>query len=198
MAAPEIERLIKLIGRLPGLGPRSARRAALSLMKHRESLMRPLLEVLEACRDKVAPCRRCGNLDTSDPCAVCTDPQRVKSVVCVVQEVEDLWAMERSSAYRGQFHVLGGTLSALDGRGPDNLAIGSLLARVEAGGIEEVILALGATVDGQTTAHYLAERLRPFACSITRLAHGLPLGGELNYLDQGTLDAALQARARLD
>ena len=137
MAAPEIERLIKLIGRLPGLGPRSARRAALSLMKHRESLMRPLLEVLEACRDKVAPCRRCGNLDTSDPCAVCTDPQRVKSVVCVVQEVEDLWAMERSSAYRGQFHVLGGTLSALDGRGPDNLAIGSLLARVEAG--EEVV-----------------------------------------------------------
>jgi len=194
LAASEIEHLIRLIGRLPGLGPRSARRAALSLMKHPDTLLRPLVDSLSQCRDVISVCSVCGNLDSRNPCAVCNDPQRELTVLCVVQDVEDLWAMDRSGSYRGQYHVLGGTLSALDGRHPENLRIAALVDRVERAGIEEVILALGATVEGQTTAHYLAERLKPFSCKVTRLAHGLPVGGELNYLDQGTLDAAMKAR----
>ncbi|MCB2009339.1 MAG: recombination protein RecR [Geminicoccaceae bacterium] len=197
MAANEIEHLIRLMGRLPGLGPRSARRAALSLMKHPDTLLRPLIEALGTCRDAISICSTCGNLDSHDPCSVCADRDRDRDVVCVVQEVEDLWAMDRSGSYRGLFHILGGTLSALDGRHPEHLRITALLERVEKDGIGEVILALGATVDGQTTAHYLGERLRPLACRVTRLAYGLPVGGELNYLDQGTLDAAMKARQLL-
>ena len=197
MAAAEIERLVKLVSRLPGLGPRSARRAVLSLMRHPDTLMRPLQEALEQCRLAVGSCSVCGNLDSGDPCSICADERRDPSRILVVQEVEDLWAMDRSGSYRGLYHVLGGTLSALEGRTPDSLRIATLLARIEAGGVEEVILALGATVEGQTTAHYLAERLAPFACETSRLAHGLPVGGELNYLDQGTLEAALSARRRL-
>ncbi|MEZ5825768.1 MAG: recombination mediator RecR [Geminicoccaceae bacterium] len=198
MAASEIEHLIRLMGRLPGLGPRSARRAALSLMKHPDTLLRPLVEALGQCRDAIRICSACGNLDSRDPCAVCADPKRERNLICVVQEVEDLWAMDRSGTYRGLFHILGGTLSALDGRHPEHLRIASLLERVEREGIEEVVIALGATVDGQTTAHYLGERLRPLGCRVTRLAYGLPVGGELNYLDQGTLDAAMKARQLLN
>ena len=194
MAAADIERLIRLLGRLPGLGPRSARKAGLAMLKRPEALLRPLAQALEACLDHVSVCQVCGNLDTQDPCSVCRDENRDASVICVVQEVEDLWAMERLVSFRGKYHVLGGTLSAIDGRGPDAIRIASLLERLEAGRVEEVVLALGATVDGQTTAHYIHERLRPFGCSVTRLGHGLPVGGELNYLDEGTLEAALQAR----
>lgn len=194
MAAVEIERLIRLLARLPGLGPRSARRAALAMLKRPDLLMRPLAEALQSCAETVARCSRCRNLDSRDPCAVCADPGRERTVLCVVEEVEDLWAMERSGTFRGLYHVLGGTLSAVDRVGPDELGIGSLVARVSEGGLEEVILGLSATVEGQTTAHYLAERLKPFGCRVTRLAHGVPIGGELNYLDEGTLEAALRAR----
>lgn len=194
MAAADIERLIRLLGRLPGLGPRSARKAGLAMLKRPEALLRPLAQALESCLEHVSVCEVCGNLDTQDPCSVCRDENRDASVICVVQEVEDLWAMERLVSFRGKYHVLGGTLSAIDGRGPDAIRIASLLERLEAGRVEEVVLALGATVDGQTTAHYIHERLRPFGCSVTRLGHGLPVGGELNYLDEGTLEAALQAR----
>ncbi len=194
MAAADIERLIRLLGRLPGLGPRSARKAGLAMLKRPEALLRPLAQALESCLEHVSVCDVCGNLDTQDPCSVCRDENRHASVICVVQEVEDLWAMERLVSFRGKYHVLGGTLSAIDGRGPDAIRIASLLERLEAGRVEEVVLALGATVDGQTTAHYIHERLRPFGCSVTRLGHGLPVGGELNYLDEGTLEAALQAR----
>ena len=194
MAAADIERLIRLLGRLPGLGPRSARKAGLAMLKRPEALLRPLAQALETCLENVSVCQACGNLDTQDPCSVCRDEDRQASVICVVQEVEDLWAMERLVSFRGRYHVLGGTLSALEGRGPDAIRIASLLERLEAGSVEEVVLALGATVDGQTTAHYIHERLRPFGCRVTRLGHGLPVGGELNYLDEGTLEAALQAR----
>ena len=194
MAAVDIERLIRLLGRLPGLGPRSARKAGLAMLKRPEALLRPLAEAMATCLERVATCRICGNLDTADPCSLCQDEARDTSVICVVQEVEDLWAMERLVSFRGRYHVLGGTLSAIEGRGPDAIRIGQLIARVEAGGVEEVVLALGATVDGQTTAHYIHERLRPYGCSVTRLGHGLPVGGELNYLDEGTLEAALRAR----
>jgi len=194
MAAADIERLIRLLGRLPGLGPRSARKAGLAMLKRPEALLRPLAQALEACLENVSVCEVCGNLDTQDPCSVCRDKNRHASVICVVQEVEDLWAMERLVSFRGRYHVLGGTLSAIDGRGPDAIRIASLLERLAGGSVEEVVLALGATVDGQTTAHYIHERLRPFGCSVTRLGHGLPVGGELNYLDEGTLEAALQAR----
>ena len=197
MAAVEIERLIKLMSRLPGLGPRSARRAALSLMKHPDTLLQPLIDHLSSCHSSISICSNCGNLDSHDPCAVCSDPERDQTRICVVQEVEDLWAMDRSGIYSGLFHILGGTLSALDDRHPENLRIASLLARIEEGEIQEVILALGATVEGQTTAHYLAERIKSSSCTITRLAYGIPVGGELNYLDQGTLDAALKARQRI-
>jgi recombination protein RecR len=197
VAAADIERLIRLLGRLPGLGPRSARKAGLAMLKRPEALLRPLVEAMNTCLERVTVCATCGNLDTIDPCSVCRDDKRDGRVICVVQEVEDLWAMERLVSFRGRYHVLGGTLSAIDGRGPDAIRVAGLLARVEAGDVEEVVLALGATVDGQTTAHYIHERLRPFRLAVTRLGHGLPVGGELNYLDEGTLEAAMRARQKV-
>jgi recombination protein RecR len=194
MAGSEIDRLIELLAKLPGLGPRSARRAALHLIKRKDQLLIPLAAALKDAAANMRSCGTCGNLDTADPCAICTDPKRDRAVVCVVEEVGDLWAMERSGAFKGLYHVLGGTLSALDGVGPDDLAIAPLVARAESGGIAEVILAMNATVDGQTTAHYVAERLAPAGVAVTKLAHGLPVGGEIDYLDQGTLSAALKAR----
>lgn len=194
MAAVEIERLIRLLARLPGLGPRSARRAALAMLKRPEVLLQPLVEALAACAEHVRRCSRCRNLDVRDPCGVCSDAERDPKILFVVEDVEDLWAMERAGSFRGVYFVLGGTLSALDRVGPDELGVGALLARVAEGGVEEVILGLGATVEGQTTAHYLAERLKPLGCRITRLAQGVPVGGELEYLDEGTLEAALRAR----
>ncbi|MBL8672774.1 MAG: recombination protein RecR [Alphaproteobacteria bacterium] len=194
MIGPEVERLMKLLARVPGLGPRSARRAALALLKKRESLMLPLGEALAAAAAAVKRCGICGTLDTTDPCGVCADPARDGGALCVVEDVADLWAIERTGAFRGRYHVLGGTLSALDGRGPDQLNVSGLLARVRSGGIGEVILALNATVDGQTTAHYLQDRLAELQVKVSRLAHGVPVGGELDYLDDGTLTAALRAR----
>ena len=197
MAAADIERLIRLLGRLPGLGPRSARKAGLAMLKRPEALLRPLVEAMQLCAERVTSCGVCGNLDTVDPCGVCGDASRDDRVICVVQEVEDLWAMERLVGFKGRYHVLGGTLSAIEGRGPEAIRIGALLARIEAGSVEEVVLALGATVDGQTTAHYIHERLRSAGCVVTRLGHGLPVGGELNYLDEGTLEAAMRARQKV-
>jgi len=194
MAGSEIERLIELLAKLPGLGPRSARRAALHLLKRKEQLLKPLTAALEDAASNMRACSVCGNLDTTDPCAICANPKRERSIVCVVEEVGDLWAMERSGAFKGLYHVLGGTLSALDGVGPQDLAIAPLVSRVEAGGIKEVILAMNATVDGQTTAHYVAERLAPTGVAVTKLAYGLPVGGEIDYLDQGTISAALKTR----
>jgi recombination protein RecR len=194
MSAGDLDRLMQLLAKLPGLGPRSARRAALHLVKKKEALMRPLAETMRAAIDSVRPCSTCGNLDSVDPCLVCGDPKRDPTLVCVVEEVGDLWALERAQAFRGLYHVLGGTLSALDGVGPEDLSIGKLVARVAGGGIKEVILATNATVDGQTTAHYLTECLKPTGVAISRLAHGVPVGGELDYLDDGTLTAALKAR----
>ena len=194
MPASEIDRLIQLLARLPGLGPRSARRAALQLMKRREALMLPLADSLRRAAEKLRDCSLCGNLDTSDPCGLCADPARDGSVICVVEEIADLWAIERSGAFKGRYHVLGGTLSALDGRGPEELRVGALAARARAAEVREVILALSATVDGQTTAHYIAERLGDCEVAVSRLAHGVPVGGELDYLDDGTLSAALKAR----
>lgn len=196
MAAQEIERLIRLMGRLPGLGPRSARRAVLSLIKHPESQLAPLRTAIDECVAAIATCEICGNIDSRSPCSVCADPERDRSTICVVQEVEDLWAMDKGGRYRGLFHVLGGTLSALDGRTPEELRITSLLERALDPTCQEVVLALGATVDGQTTAHYLADRLKSADCSVSRLGQGLPMGGELNYLDDGTLEAAWAARRR--
>ncbi|MEQ8605054.1 MAG: recombination mediator RecR [Marivibrio sp.] len=194
----EIERLIQLLARLPGLGPRSARRAALELVKKRESLMRPLATALSEAADKVAPCSVCGNLDTTDPCRICTDETRDARTICVVEQVGDLWALERASGFTGRYHVLGGTLSALDGIGPEDLTIGQLLARVGPDRpTAEIILATNLTVDGQTTAHYITERLEGAGVKVTRLAHGVPVGGELDYLDDGTLSAALKARQAL-
>ncbi|TQV83261.1 recombination mediator RecR [Denitrobaculum tricleocarpae] len=194
MAQNDIERLIQLLARLPGMGPRSARRAALHLIKKREALMLPLGTAIQRAADNIQTCSACGNLDTSDPCAICNDPKRDATVICVVEEVGDLWALERSGAFKGRYHVIGGTLSALDGRGPEQLNIGSLRGRVVEGSVTEIILALGATVDGQTTGHYVAETLAGSNVKISRLAHGVPVGGELDYLDDGTLTAALQAR----
>jgi recombination protein RecR len=194
MAAPEIDRLIQVLSRLPGLGPRSARRAALSLIKRKESALLPLIDALQGAADHVRTCSQCGNLDGTDPCGICSDERRDSSTLCVVADVADLWALDRTGAYRGRYHVLGGVLSALDGIGPEQLNLGSLFRRVEKGGVKEVVLALGATVDGQTTAHYLTDRLAGLPVSVTRLAHGVPLGGELDYLDDGTLIQALQAR----
>jgi len=194
MIGPEIERLIQLLGRLPGLGPRSARRVALHLLKKRETLMQPLSTALADAARAIKPCSACGNLDTIDPCSICSDPRRDQGLICVVEDVGDLWAMERGKIFPGRYHVLGGTLSALDGIGPDELNIGSLLTRIGAGGVREVIVATNATVDGQTTAHYLAERLSGTDIPITRLAHGVPVGGELDWLDDGTLATALKAR----
>jgi recombination protein RecR len=190
----EIETLIALLAKLPGLGPRSARRAALTLIKKREALLAPLAEALTAAAENVRVCGRCGNVDTVDPCGLCRDPKRDGTRLCVVEEVGDLWAIERAGVFKGRYHVLGGTLSALDGVGPDDLSIPRLIARVAEGGIEEVVLAMNATVDGQATAHYLADRLQQFPVKVSRLAYGVPIGGELDYLDEGTLDAAFRAR----
>ncbi|MQA66134.1 MAG: recombination protein RecR [Alphaproteobacteria bacterium] len=194
MAAPEIEHLIALLAKLPGLGPRSARRAALYLLKRRESVMTPLARLLEDTAAAVATCSVCGTLDSTDPCAICADPRRDRTQICVVEDVADLWALDRAGTYKGLFHVLGGVLSALEGVGPEDLNIARLVARAGAGGVREVILALSATVDGQTTAHYIGERLAGKDIAVTRLAHGVPVGGELDYLDDGTLSAALKAR----
>ena len=194
MAIGDLETLIQLLARLPGLGPRSARRAVLQLMAKRESLMLPLAGALTRAAESIRACSSCGNLDSQDPCAVCADPKRDPSALCVVEEVGDLWALERSGAFGGRYLVLGGTLSALDGRGPEDLRIEQLVARARAPEVKEVILALSATVDGQTTAHYVAERLGGLDVAVSRLAHGVPVGGELDYLDDGTLTAALKAR----
>ncbi len=197
MNGPEIERLIQLLGRLPGLGPRSARRVALHLLKKRETLMQPLSTALADAARAIRPCSTCGNLDTVEPCSICADPGRDSGLICVVEDVGDLWAMERGKIFRGRYHVLGGSLSALDGIGPDELNVAGLVRRVAAGGVREVILATNATVDGQTTAHYLAERLSEHGVPVTRLAHGVPVGGELDWLDDGTLATALKARRAL-
>lgn len=194
LSGPEIERLVQLLSRLPGLGPRSARRAALVLIKKKESLLRPLAAALEEAGRVIKSCTTCGNLDTSDPCGVCVDAKRDAALICVVEDVADLWALERAGVFRGRYHVLGGTLSALDGRGPDQLSIGALVERVKAGGVREVVLGLNATVEGQTTAHYVTDLIAPLGVSVTRLAHGVPVGGELDYLDEGTLAAAFAAR----
>lgn len=196
-----LQRLIALLAKLPGLGPRSARRVALSLMKKPETLLKPLAEAMLETARTMRQCDTCGNLDTQNPCAVCSDARRDRSMVCVVEDVSDLWAMERSGIYKGLYHILGGTLSALDGVGPDQLRIGGLLQRVvgsrsSAQPVREVILALNATLEGQTTAHVVAEQLETTGVSLTRLAHGLPIGGELDYLDDGTLIAAFHARAK--
>ncbi len=190
----ELDRLIQLLAKLPGLGPRSARRAALQLLKRRESLMEPLAVALADAAKAVHPCSVCGNLDTVDPCAICADVRRDGSMLCVVEDVADLWAMERAHAFKGRYHILGGTLSALDGIGPGELRIDQLVARVGDENIREVILAMNATVEGQTTAHYIIDRLTPTGVAITRLAHGVPVGGELDYLDDGTLTAAMSQR----
>ncbi len=194
MTITDIERLIQLLAKLPGLGPRSARRAALHLLKKRESLMLPLGAALTEAAGSVRRCSACGNLDTVDPCSICTDPRRDPATICVVEEVDDLWALERSAAFRGRYHVLGGTLSALDGIGPEQLDIAGLVTRAAMPEVTEVILATGATVEGQTTAHYITDRLAGLDVAVTRLAHGVPVGGELDYLDDGTLTAALKAR----
>ncbi len=188
----ELDTLIQYLARLPGLGPRSARRAALYLIKRREALMQPLAAALQAAAAAIRPCGVCGNLDTLDPCAICRDPARDDHAICVVEDLADLWALERTAAFRGRYHVLGGTLSALDGVGPEELNIGRLLARLGPG--IELILALNATVEGQTTAHYLADRAQATGATVSRLAQGVPIGGELDYLDEGTLTAALKAR----
>jgi recombination protein RecR len=193
-AGPEIERLIALLARLPGLGPRSARRAALALLKRREQLLVPLSEAMAEAAERVRTCRICASLDTTDPCAICADSARDPTLLCVVEEVGALWAMERASAFRGRYHVLGGLLSALDGIGPEALRIGALVARAADPAIEEVVLALPATVDGQTTAHYLASRLAGAAVRVTLLARGVPLGGDLDWLDDGTIAQAMRAR----
>jgi recombination protein RecR len=193
----DLASLIQLLSKLPGLGPRSARRAALHLVKRRESLMQPLAEAMRAVAERVRACSTCGNLDTEDPCALCRDPRRDAQVLCVVEDVADLWAIERTAAFRGRYHVLGGTLSALEGVGPEDLRIDALIARAAGGEIKELILALNATVEGQTTAHYVTDRLAGTGVAVSRLAHGVPVGGELDYLDEGTLSAALAQRRPL-
>ncbi|MEQ1618777.1 MAG: recombination mediator RecR [Terricaulis sp.] len=193
-AAPEIEALIALLAKVPGLGPRSARRAALQLLKKKDQLMVPLATALADAAEKVRACSNCGALDTQDPCALCSAIDRDDGVICVVAEVGDVWALERAGAFKGRYHVLGGVLSALDGVRPEDLRIPKLIERASAPGVREVILALAATVDGQTTAHYLAERLGSIDLTISRLSHGVPVGGELDLLDDGTLFAALQSR----
>ena len=195
MSGPgSIDALIGLLAKVPGLGPRSARRAALHLLKRRESLMEPLARALSETADSVKTCSVCGNIDTVDPCTICTGPKRDRSQICVVEEIGDLWAMERVVGFQGLYHVLGGTLSALDGVGPEDLRIGQLIERAKHEGVKEVILATNATVDGQTTAHYIAERLEGANVTVSGLAHGVPVGGELDYLDEGTLSTALKAR----
>lgn len=194
MGGPDLEHLIGLFARLPGLGPRSARRVVLKLLCEPHSGLLPLADALRAAAQAVRTCTVCGNLDSSDPCAICAEPLR-EARICVVEGVADLWALERAHVYRGRYHILGGTLSALSGRGPEDLAIAPLLKRLEAGGVEEVILALSATVDGAATAHYLASRLQPYGVVVSRLAQGVPVGGALDVLDEGTLATALRARS---
>ena len=194
VAGPEIERLIQLLARLPGLGPRSARRAALFLIKKREQIMAPLGAALQTALEKIQICGTCGNIDTQNPCTVCTDPRRDASVIVVVTDVADLWALERAHAINARYHVLGGTLSPLDGIGPQDLTIDALVGRALGPAVHEVILALNATVDGQTTAHYITDLLHDANVKVTRLAHGVPVGGELDYLDEGTLAAAIRQR----
>jgi recombination protein RecR len=194
MGGPEIEHLIGLLAKLPGMGPRSARRAALKMLQQPEARMLPLAAALAEAARAVKPCHLCGNLDSRDPCAICSDAQRDRTSICVVEGVGDLWALERASIYRGLYHVLGGTLSALSGVGPEDLNIAPLLARVTEDGVTEVILALGATVDGATTVHWLTDRLKPLGVTVTRVAQGVPIGGALDVLDDGTLAAALRAR----
>jgi len=194
IAGPEIERLIQLLARLPGLGPRSARRAALHLIKKREPLMAPLASALQIALDKIVVCRVCGNIDTQNPCTVCTDARRDASIIVVVADVADLWALERAGAISARYHVLGGTLSPLDGVGPEDLSIDTLVTRAHDKAVSELILALNATVDGQTTAHYITDLVREAAVKVTRLALGVPVGGELDYLDEGTLAAAIRQR----
>ncbi len=190
----ELDHLISLLSKLPGLGPRSARRAALQLIKKKDVLMRPLSDALSTVADSVHPCADCGNLDVDNPCHICNSNKRDKSVICVIEDVSDLWALERAGSFRGLYHVIGGTLSALDGVGPDDLNISTLMERASNSELKEVIIATNATVDGQTTAHYITEQLKPFDISVTRLAHGVPIGGELDYLDDGTLTTALNSR----
>ena len=192
--APEIERLIDLMAKLPGLGPRSARRAALQLVKRRERLLKPLAASMDEVARTVRTCATCENITTNETCDICLDPKRANGTLCVVEDVADLWALERAAVFRGRYHVLGGVMSALDGVGPDDLTISLLVDRVKQGGVREVILALNATVDGQTTAHYVAERLEGLDVEVTRLAHGVPVGGELDHLDDGTLATALRSR----
>ncbi len=193
-AGPEIERLVQLLARLPGLGPRSARRAALHLVKKREQLLGPLSEAMQVAHERIVVCSTCGNIDTSDPCSVCRDPRRDDSIIVVVADVADLWALERSAAINARYHVLGGVLSAMDGVRPENLAIDSLIVRAGEPSVKELILALNATVDGATTAHYITDRVAHLPIKVTRLAHGVPVGGELDYLDDGTLSAAIRQR----
>ena len=197
MTAPEIERLINLLAKLPGLGPRSARRGVLAMMRRRETLLVPLAKAITEAAAAVRTCGICGNIDGRDPCSICADARRDASVICVVEDVADLWALERTHAFKGRYHVLGGTLSALDGTGPEDLNIPELIRRAADSQVREVILALSATVDGQTTAHYMAEKLGESGISVSGLAHGIPVGGELDYLDDGTLSAALKARRNL-
>lgn len=198
MDSISVEHLIQYLARLPGLGPRSARRVVLHLIKRRDSLLRPLIRAMEGVADSIRPCTTCGNLDTSDPCGVCSDARRDHGTICVVADVADLWALERTAVFRGVYHVLGGTLSALDGIRPDDLNIPALVRRAESGAITEIVLALGATVDGQTTAHYIADSLDRNRVTVTALAHGVPVGGELDYLDEGTLSTALRARRAVE
>jgi len=195
---PEIDQLIKLLARLPGLGPRSARRAALHLLKKPDNLLAPLAAAMSDAAERIVTCETCGNIDTVSPCAICSDPRRDARVVCVVEEVGDLWALERAKAINARYHVLGGVLSPLDGIGPEDLNIAGLIARVSTGDIREVLLALNATVEGQSTAHYITERIERAGIIVSVLAHGVPVGGELDYLDDGTLAAAIRARRPLE
>lgn len=197
MASQEIETLAAALARLPGLGPRSARRAVLWLVKRRDQALPQLIEAMGAVRDQLVECEVCGNIDTRNPCGICADPRRDAKSICVVEDVSDLWALDRAKLFTGTYHVLGGKLSALDGVRPEDLNIASLMDRVEQGGVDEIVLAMNATLEGQTTAHYLAERLEAYPARITQLAHGLPVGGELDYLDEGTLAQALRARRPL-
>jgi len=194
MVSEDIERLISLLAKLPGLGPRSARRATLALIKRKETLLVPLSKAMATAGEAIKTCMTCGNMDTTDPCKLCQDPRRDDKLICVVEDVADLWALERTASYRGRYHVLGGTLSALDGVGPEDLNIPKLIERASSPQVTEVILATNATVDGQTTAHYIADRLANSNVILSGLAHGVPVGGELDYLDDGTLSAALKAR----
>lgn len=195
VAGPEIERLVQLLARLPGLGPRSARRATLHLIRKRDELLAPLADAMQAARDRIVVCATCGNVDSSDPCTICRDTRRDPTILVVVETVADLWALERAGLLNARYHVLGGVLSPLDGVGPDDLTIAALIERVRGGAVDEVVLAVNATVDGQTTAHYIADLLQPHGVKVTRLAHGVPVGGELDYLDEGTLAAALERRS---